>query len=515
MTSVVAVVGTIPGAGTTTVVSALGAALGEQRQRVALVDATEEGSRIADAISIAGGGDLTDALRRGTPLGDVQAAGPHDVTAFPADPDTNWGSIRPDAVASLYEQLRGRFDVALVDCGSSLSPASSAWLGHADEGLIVTDPDVAGTIPETVALADAFSVPIRGVLANRVPPTEVEDAIAALEATDQPVVGVLPEDPTVGAAEADGVSVLRAEPDSRIATCAWEFARRFRDDDHAEPVLPFRAGQPAAADTAADDAAADDADDESTSATPAGDDPDSEAEPPADAAGDRAGTSGDAASDQPDTDESSETEDDSTGGATADAPDPAPAPAATAGRSSADAGEDESPEPNTAEEDENGQPTTDDDPFTAPDPKPAADSVEDAPTTENRGEETPDEHASRDPAPDEPLDGLLGDVKDRIGAPDEADPAPADAGADDAPPSEAVDDPSGNETADDASAAGTTDDERGGTAAGSDEGARNEETDDAALSDEEIETVFEETMDRVQRQRDAERAEDDGDGGDE
>src|SRR6056297_1724196 len=106
MSSVVAVVGTIAGAGTTTAVTALGSALGEQRQRVALADATEEGSRLTDAIDLDGAGDLTDALRRGTAVGDVQAAGPHDIAAFPADPDTNWGAIRPNAVATLYDQLR-------------------------------------------------------------------------------------------------------------------------------------------------------------------------------------------------------------------------------------------------------------------------------------------------------------------------------------------------------------------------------------------------------------------------
>lgn len=249
MATVVAVVGTIAGAGTTTVVTALGSALGEQRQRVALVDATAEGSRLTDSIGIEGGGEVTDALRRGTAVGDVQADGPHDVAAFPADPETNWGAIRPDAVDDLYEQLRDRFEFVLVDYGDSPSTDRAAWLGHADEVVIVTDPDVADAVPEIVALAGAFDVPVRGVLASRVPHKEVGDAIDALAETDQTVLGILPEDPTVGAAAEAGTSVLRAEPDSPIATSTWELGLHFRESDHDEPVVPAGTAPESVADT--------------------------------------------------------------------------------------------------------------------------------------------------------------------------------------------------------------------------------------------------------------------------
>jgi|GEM_PF-2665691 len=238
MSTVIAVAGTIAGAGTTTVVTALGTALGEQRRRVALVDATEEGSRIADAIDVDGEGELADALRRGTTPTDVQATGPHDVAAFPADPTTNWGAVRPDAVDTFYESLRERFEFVLIDCGCSMSPARSPWLGHADEVAIVTDPDVAGAVSEPASLSSVFDVPIRGVIANRVPHKEVDDALEAMESVDAPVLGVLPEDATVGAAAESGSSVLRAEPDSPIATCVWKLALRVRETDHDEPVIP-------------------------------------------------------------------------------------------------------------------------------------------------------------------------------------------------------------------------------------------------------------------------------------
>jgi septum site-determining protein MinD len=249
MSPVVAVVGTIAGAGATTTVTALGTALAEQRRRVALVDATAEGSRLADVLDLEDDGDLADALRRGTTVADVQGSGPHDVAAFPAAPETSWGSMRPDAVATLYDQLRERFEFVLVDCGSDLSPARSAWLGHADEVVVVTDPDVAGAVPETAALAGAFGVPVRGVVANRVRLKEVDDAVEALGETDLPVLGVLPEDPTVGIAADAGDSVLRTEPDSPIASVAWDLALRFRQRDHEEPVLPAGVGRPPSATT--------------------------------------------------------------------------------------------------------------------------------------------------------------------------------------------------------------------------------------------------------------------------
>lgn len=238
MSTVLATVGTIPGAGTTTVSAALAAALGEQRSRVGLVDATAEGSRIGDVFPLDGDGELTDALRRGAAIGDVQTAGPHDVSVFPATADTAWGSVRPDAVADTYDALRERFEYVIVDCGSGLDPASAAWLGHADEVLVVTDPDVAGTVDEIAALARAFDVGVRGIVANRVPMPAVEEALEDLAATDLPVLAVLPEDPAVGAAEAAGASLLAHDPDSPIATVAWAFASAIRDRAHDEPVVP-------------------------------------------------------------------------------------------------------------------------------------------------------------------------------------------------------------------------------------------------------------------------------------
>jgi len=237
MSTVVATLGTIPGAGTTSVVAALGAALGEQRLPVAVVDATADGSRVGDVLALEGGGEVADALRRSASLGEVQAAGPHGLVVFPASPDTNWGAVRPDAVGTVYEQLRERFEFVLVDCGTELTPVTAAWLGHADEALIVTDPDVAGTVDETAALATAFDVAVRGVLGTRVPPTETRSSLEDLAASGHPVLAVLPEDPTVGTAADAGESVLAHEPDSRIANCVWRLALRFRERDHARTVV--------------------------------------------------------------------------------------------------------------------------------------------------------------------------------------------------------------------------------------------------------------------------------------
>lgn len=238
MTTVVATVGTIPGAGATSVVAALGAALGEQRRQVALVDASAEGSRIGDVLDLEDGGAIADAVRRNASLAEVQATGPHGVAAFPAGPDTDWGAIPPDDVATVYEQLRERFEVVLVDCGSDLPPASVAWLGHADEVLVVTDPDVTAPVGELATLAGAFDVTVRGVVGNRVPPLDTKDALRALATLDQRVVGVLPEDATVDTAADAGESVLLHEPDSPIASTIWRFALRLREDDHDEVVVP-------------------------------------------------------------------------------------------------------------------------------------------------------------------------------------------------------------------------------------------------------------------------------------
>lgn len=238
MSRVVATVGAIPGAGATTVVAGLGSALAEQRHHVALVDASAEGSRIANVLSLEGDGTVADALRRRADLAEVQASGPHDLSAFPADPDANWAAIRPGAVASTYETLRERFDIVLVDCGSEITPSSAPWLGYADELLVATDPDVPGAVQDVAGIGAAFDVPVLGLVANRVVRDELSAARSGLAETGEAVLAVLPEDPAVGAAAEERRSLLMEAPDSPIASCLWELGGRLSEGDHATPVVP-------------------------------------------------------------------------------------------------------------------------------------------------------------------------------------------------------------------------------------------------------------------------------------
>lgn len=510
MSPVVAVVGTIAGAGATTTVSALGTALAEQRRRVALVDATAEGSRIAEVLDVEGGGELADALRRGTAVPDVQGSGPHDVAAFPAAPDTSWGSMRPDAVATLYDQLRERFEFVLVDCGSDLSPARSAWLGHADEVLIVTDPDVAGAVPETASLAGAFDVPVRGVLANRVRPKEVGDAVDALDGTDLTVLGVLPEDPTVGLAAGAGDSVLRTEPDSTIANVAWELALRYRRREHDDPVVPFGTGPPPSAEpddsTAdADDPTSEDGEPTADDAepTPAASDPTAvNGAPDADRTDDGAGDSTSTTSTEPASladDASAPPEEEvETGSVEPESADPAE-PTTSSGTGESEPGtSDDGPGDGGSQEPETV--STDDDPFTSPDPLAVEDDEAEAADAEGGASGS------------EPSGSLLGDVRARIGEQHPDEPAagsePEDSAAD-AP------DPAGDPAEPDPAPSETDDGFESAAASGGSSGEESDleppedeaDEESAALSDEEIESLFAETMERVQERRESESGE--------
>lgn len=250
MSRVVATVGAFAGAGATTVVTALGAALAEQRSHVGLVDASPAGAGLAEVLPLEGGGELADALRRRADLAAIQATGPHDLRVYPAAPDTNWAAIRPSAVENAYDRFRDAFDVVLVDCGSELGPASVAWIGYADELLLVTSPDVGAAtaedagadasadVADVAALGAALDVPVRGVVANRVVPDEAAAAREALAASPHELLALFPEDRAVDAAASAGESLFVHEPDSQLAECAWEFATRFRDGEHAEPVVP-------------------------------------------------------------------------------------------------------------------------------------------------------------------------------------------------------------------------------------------------------------------------------------
>lgn len=473
MSTVIAVVGTIAGAGTTTVATSVGTALGEQRRGVALVDATEEGSRIHDSIDVDGDSEVIDALRRGTSVADAQATGPHDVAVFAADSETNWGAVRPDAVATFYEELRERFEFVVVDCGCSLSLSRTAWLGHADEAVIVTDPDVAGAVAEPETLASAFEVPVRGVLANRVPHKEVDSALDALAAVGAPVLGVLPEDPTVGAAAASGTSVLRAEPDSPIATCVWKLALRIRETDHDEPVVPPAAPMRTDRD---DDSTADDEsmDDEST------------------ADGDADGPTTAPSRDERDASQQTEVEAASEEAAGASDDDFEGAPAR-------EEGEEETEEA----EETNATERSGDEPFAAPSPAEAGFEAADPQPVEQS--ETEDATSA------EPIED---DTHDAGGTDTDACPD-ADADADTGPDVDAVSgatDDGGSTGLDVGESSDAVSDEDSGEGLAGDSNEGPDPVDESAeLSDDEIETVFQETMQRVQERR--ERDSDDGSNG--
>ena len=488
MSRVVVTVGAIPGAGATTLVSTLGSALAEQRSHVALVDASQDGSRIDDVLPLSGGGEVADALRRGSALADVQASGPHDLNAFPAAPDTNWDAIRPGAIANAYDRLRERFDVVLVDCGSELTPASAAWIGYADELVLVNCPEVAGDVGDLTGLASAFDVEILGIVANRVVQDEADETQRVLEATPHQPLAIVPEDPAVDGAATQCQSVLVHEPDSVVAGCVWELARRVRDGDHDDPVVPQSWSAVGASSTTDPAAASTDGGDASV----AGD-------PPADSTSPTA-TDG---SESP-TGRSSTTQD----GSTAQNESPTRADGAKASDSSGDATSSSERATDDASESGAVDPVATDPDGTVPD------------------DTDPDETVPDEPAPDETGPAATPSA-DRSSTADDAGGFDWSKPTDDATQSgerstdQSVEDPATNRGAD-ADDAGAGDD---GTAAGStgaaeddpepgaDEAAQSTgESERASISDEEIEEAFKETMQRVKENRKAsERAGDDED----
>lgn len=233
MGGIIAVTGTEEGAGATTTTVLLGGGTGERRRDVALLDATVSGTRLSDVLDVEPSERLTTVLQGKTPLGELAQDGPHGTTIYTGAPAVPWGALTSGAVEALYELLRKRHERTFVDCGSPGSPASSLWIAHADELVIVTGASGGSETQRLREAADAFDISLAGVVLNR-----VEEPEAVLPEWDPAMVlAALPDDDTALSSAVATETPYRHDPDSPIAESGWRLAGVFADGDPGTDVI--------------------------------------------------------------------------------------------------------------------------------------------------------------------------------------------------------------------------------------------------------------------------------------
>mgnify|MGYP000131934302 FL=1 len=224
---VIAVAGAKGGVGKTTTAINLGVALAQTGQTVAVVELDLAMANIIDFLQFEPDRTLHDVLSGTAPT--TEALYPIDdrMHVLPSGTElAGFNAINVAALAPVIRSLRPAYDFVLLDTAAGVSPETIYPLRLADEVLIVSTPRVAAIrdAKKTIELADRVNGEVMGVVfvragSGRAPPPE---RLATFLETD--LVGVVPEDGTVAAAQDMSEPVCLFDPDSPAATAYQEIA---------------------------------------------------------------------------------------------------------------------------------------------------------------------------------------------------------------------------------------------------------------------------------------------------
>jgi septum site-determining protein MinD len=236
------------GVGKTTSTAALGAALAQGGQKVALVD-FDVGLRNLDLILgaerrvvfdfinvIQGQAQLTQALIRDKRL--------ETLYLLPASQTRDKDALTEDGVAEVISSLREVFDWVICDSPAGIERGAMLAMRHADMAVVVTNPEVSSVrdSDRIIGMLDSKTVraergdPIKkhvlitrydAARAARGEMLSIEDVLDILSL---PLVGIVPESQSVLQASNLGAPITLAEPDSPAARAYLDAVRRLKGE---------------------------------------------------------------------------------------------------------------------------------------------------------------------------------------------------------------------------------------------------------------------------------------------
>jgi septum site-determining protein MinD len=236
------------GVGKTTSTAALGAALAQGGQKVALVD-FDVGLRNLDLILgaerrvvfdfinvIQGQAQLTQALIRDKRL--------ETLYLLPASQTRDKDALTEDGVAEVISSLREVFDWVICDSPAGIERGAMLAMRHADMAVVVTNPEVSSVrdSDRIIGMLDSKTVraergdPIKKHVlitrydAARAARGEMLSIVDVLDILSLPLVGIVPESQSVLQASNLGAPITLAEPDSPAARAYLDAGRRLKGE---------------------------------------------------------------------------------------------------------------------------------------------------------------------------------------------------------------------------------------------------------------------------------------------
>ena len=249
MAQVVVVTSGKGGVGKTTSTAAIGAALAQDGQSVAVVD-FDIGLRNLDLIMgaerrvvydivnvIQGHANLSQALIRDKRI--------ESLYLLPASQTRDKDALTEDGVRRVIGELRERFDWVVCDSPAGIERGATLAMRHADLALIVTNPEVSsvrdsdriiGLLDSKTEKAERGEWMEKLLLLTRYDPTranrgdmlKTEDV---LEILSIPLIGIIPESQDVLRASNVGAPVTLSNPLSAPARAYMDAARRLKGEE--------------------------------------------------------------------------------------------------------------------------------------------------------------------------------------------------------------------------------------------------------------------------------------------
>lgn len=240
---VFAVAGAKGGVGKTTTSLNLGASLAADDRNVLVVEVDLAMANLPDFLAmdcdperdptlhevLAGRADVTEALYDA----------PAGLTVLPSGTTLDgYAAADPEQLGPVLDEVRSTFDVIILDTGAGLSHETILPLGLADAVVLVSTPRLASVrdVGKSKQLAERTGTPVAGIVfafsgTGRAPDV---DRIATYLEVD--LLGHVPEDPAVMAAQDRGCPVVADRPESEAAGAYRSIAERLAGHGEADSL---------------------------------------------------------------------------------------------------------------------------------------------------------------------------------------------------------------------------------------------------------------------------------------
>jgi septum site-determining protein MinD len=242
---VIAIAGAKGGVGKTTTAVNIGVALEAAGETVAIVELDLAMANILDFLQFEPDRTLHDVLSGTVPTTEALYPIEDRLHVLPAGTElAEFNAINVAALAPVIRSLRPAYDFVLLDTAAGVSPETIYPLRLADEVIICSTPRVSSIRDgkKTIELANRVNGEVRGVVFNRAgtgraPPPERLAGFLGAE-----LIGSIPEDDNVAAAQDMSEPVTSFAPNSDAAAAFHEIADTLalsgsQADDEDENVL--------------------------------------------------------------------------------------------------------------------------------------------------------------------------------------------------------------------------------------------------------------------------------------